>query len=90
MRIRKAETYTRGHLSVVRVESDCGTEGIGQIAPSNADISAMVFHRQVAPLPSGLLRVDWLTRIPLDDDLQRVARRDVGFGAPLGVHDGGG
>ena len=53
MRIQKAETYTRGHLSVVRILIDDGAEGFEQIAPSNADISALVFHRQVAPLALG-------------------------------------
>jgi len=49
MKIRRLETYLRGQLSVVRVEADDGAEGFGQIAPSNADISTTVLHRQVAP-----------------------------------------
>jgi L-alanine-DL-glutamate epimerase-like enolase superfamily enzyme len=49
MKIQKIETYTRGALSIVRVQSDDGAEGFGQVAPFNADITALVLHRQVAP-----------------------------------------
>jgi len=48
LKIKSVETFTRGSLSIVRVCTDDGTEGYGQIAPSNADISAMVLHRQIA------------------------------------------
>ncbi len=53
MFIKRLETFTRGHLSIVRVHTDSGAEGIGQMAPFNADISALVFHRQVASLALG-------------------------------------
>ena len=49
MKIVSIETFTRGMLSVVRVTTDDGAEGFGQIAPFHADIAATVFHRQVAP-----------------------------------------
>ena len=49
MNIQRIETYTHGSLSMVKVVTDDGAEGIGQIAPFNADISASVSHRQVAP-----------------------------------------
>ncbi len=49
MKVKSIETFTRGHVSVVRVRTDDGAEGYGQIAPYHADISAMVLHRQVAP-----------------------------------------
>ena len=49
MRIRSIETFTRGHLSLVRVKTDDGAEGCGQVAPFHADITATVLHRQVAP-----------------------------------------
>ncbi len=48
MKIRQLETYTHGHLSFVVVRADDGGKGIGQISTYNADISATVFHRQVA------------------------------------------
>jgi len=49
MHIKKLETFTQKWLSIVKVTADTGEEGIGQISPYNADISARVFHRQVAP-----------------------------------------
>ena len=49
MKIASLETFTRGHISFVRARTDDGAEGIGQISTYNADISALVFHRQVAP-----------------------------------------
>jgi L-alanine-DL-glutamate epimerase-like enolase superfamily enzyme len=62
MKIRSLETFTHQHLSFVRVRTDDGAEGIGQISPYNADISAAVFHRQVAPhvLGADPLAVDQL------------------------------
>ena len=48
MKIQSIETFTKGSLSIVRVRTDEGAEGYGQIAPFNANISAMVLHQQVA------------------------------------------
>lgn len=60
MEIRSLETFTKhdvsdyyanypAPVSVVRVQTETGKKGIGQISPYNADVSAKVFHRQVAP-----------------------------------------
>jgi len=49
LRIESVETFTRGPVSIVRVRTEDGAEGYGQIAPFNADISATVLHRQIAP-----------------------------------------
>jgi len=49
MKIQSIETFTNGRVTIVRVRTDDGAEGIGQTAPSNADITAMVLHRQIAP-----------------------------------------
>jgi len=49
MRIKSLETFHRGHVTLVRATTDDGAQGWGQLAPYNADISALVFHRQVAP-----------------------------------------
>ncbi len=49
MKIRSLETFTRQHLGIVRVRTDDGLEGYGQLSPFNADITAQVFHRQIAP-----------------------------------------
>ena len=53
MKITKLETYTHGQLSFVRVITESGDEGWGQMAPYNADIAAQIFHRQVAPVVLG-------------------------------------
>ena len=52
-RIKSIETFTSGALSIVRVRTDSGQEGYGQIAPFKADISATVLHRMVAPQALG-------------------------------------
>lgn len=50
LRIHSIETFTQGtHLSFVRVRTDDGSEGWGQISPFDADISATVLHRRIAP-----------------------------------------
>jgi L-alanine-DL-glutamate epimerase-like enolase superfamily enzyme len=58
MKIASIETFTREHLSMVRVRTDDGAEGWGQISPYNADISAMVMHRQIAPHALGADALD--------------------------------
>jgi L-alanine-DL-glutamate epimerase-like enolase superfamily enzyme len=52
-KIKSIETFTSGSVSIVRVRTDGGQEGYGQIAPFNADISATVLHRMVAPQALG-------------------------------------
>ena len=49
MKIKSIETFTTAFVSMVRLRCDDGAEGWGQISPYNADISATVMHRQVAP-----------------------------------------
>jgi L-alanine-DL-glutamate epimerase-like enolase superfamily enzyme len=53
MKITSIETFTRDPLSIVRVRTDDGAEGYGQVAPFNADITAIVLHRQISPLVLG-------------------------------------
>jgi L-alanine-DL-glutamate epimerase-like enolase superfamily enzyme len=49
LKITSIETFTQGTgLSIVRIRASDGSEGYGQIAPSEADISAMILHRKVA------------------------------------------
>lgn len=48
-RISRIETYGTEDVTVVRVLTEDGAEGWGQVAPYNADITAAVLHRQVAP-----------------------------------------
>jgi L-alanine-DL-glutamate epimerase-like enolase superfamily enzyme len=49
MKIKSIETFSTEFVSFVRVRTQHGAEGWGQISPYNADISALVMHRQVAP-----------------------------------------
>lgn len=58
MKITRLETFTQGPICIVRATTDDGAQGIGQIAPFNADISATVFHRQVAPHALGANPID--------------------------------
>ncbi len=54
MKIKSIETFTKNQrLCVVRINTDSGAEGFGQTAPFNADITAKVLHRQIAPLVLG-------------------------------------
>ncbi|HLJ55058.1 MAG TPA: mandelate racemase/muconate lactonizing enzyme family protein [Chthonomonadaceae bacterium] len=49
MRIAEIATYATRHVTLVRVTAEDGAEGWGQTAPFNADITAQVLHRHVAP-----------------------------------------
>lgn len=53
MKIRSIETFTDPFVCFVRVTSDTGAQGWGQVAPYYADITAQVIHRQVAPYALG-------------------------------------
>jgi L-alanine-DL-glutamate epimerase-like enolase superfamily enzyme len=49
VKITRLETFARRQIGIVRVTTEDGAQGIGQMSPFNADITAQVFHRQVAP-----------------------------------------
>jgi L-alanine-DL-glutamate epimerase-like enolase superfamily enzyme len=49
VKIRSVESFSTQWVCLVRVRSDDGNEGWGQVSPYNADITAAVLHRQVAP-----------------------------------------
>ena len=49
MRIASVESFGNEHVALVRVRTDEGAEGWGQVAPYHADITTQVLHRQVAP-----------------------------------------
>jgi L-alanine-DL-glutamate epimerase-like enolase superfamily enzyme len=48
LKVARLETFTHGHVSIVRLTADDGSEGWGQISTYDADISATVLHRKVA------------------------------------------
>ena len=47
--VRSIETFRRDSLALVRITTVDGKTGWGQIAPYEADISAQVLHRLIAP-----------------------------------------
>lgn len=48
MKIRRLETFTNNFVGFVRVTTDDGSQGWGQVSTYNADITCQIFHRQVA------------------------------------------
>jgi L-alanine-DL-glutamate epimerase-like enolase superfamily enzyme len=66
MKIAKLETFCNEFVGFVRVTTDTGDQGWGQVSTYNADITSDVFHRQVAPHALGtdpLNIADTLSRI---------------------------
>ena len=49
VRIDRIESFTRPDVGFVRVTSEDGAFGWGQMSTYHADITAQVLHRQVAP-----------------------------------------
>ncbi len=73
MRIRRLETFSNRHIGFVRVTTANGAQGWGQLSTYNADISAQVLHRQVAPWVLGA------EPFPLGPLLDRVEEREHKF-----------
>jgi len=46
-KIKSIETFTSGNVSIVRLRTDDGAEGYGQISTYDADISAAIMHRKI-------------------------------------------
>jgi L-alanine-DL-glutamate epimerase-like enolase superfamily enzyme len=53
VRIQRLETFCNTFVGFVRVTAEDGSSGWGQLSTYNADITALVFHRQVAPWAVG-------------------------------------
>jgi len=49
MKIAKIETFSNLDMGLVRVTTDSGHQGWGQVSTYHSDISCTVLHRQVAP-----------------------------------------
>ena len=58
MKIRSLETFSNEFVGFVRVRTDDGAEGWGQVSTYNADITSLVFHRQIAPWALGADALD--------------------------------
>ena len=73
MKIAKLETFTNQFVCFVRLTSDSGAVGWGQTSTYNADITARIFHRQVAPWALGADAFD------VDALVERIEEREHKF-----------
>lgn len=73
MRIVKLETFGTEFVCFVRATADTGDQGWGQVSTYNADITAAVFHRQIAVHALGSDAIDFL------DTLDRIGEREHKF-----------
>jgi L-alanine-DL-glutamate epimerase-like enolase superfamily enzyme len=63
MKIKRLETFSNQYVGFVRVTTEDGSEGWGQVSNYNADITCQIFHRQVArhALGADALDIETLT-----------------------------
>ena len=65
MKIRKLETFCNEFVGFVRVTTDSGEQGWGQVSTYNADITCEIFHRQVARHALGTDAIDFTDTLDL-------------------------
>ncbi len=53
MKIKSIETFATQYVGFLRVTAEDGSQGWGQVSTYNADITAQIVHRQVAPWALG-------------------------------------
>ena len=58
LKIHSIETFSNENVGLVRVRTKDGSEGWGQVSPYNADITALLVHRQIAPYALGADALD--------------------------------
>ncbi|MCY6379839.1 mandelate racemase/muconate lactonizing enzyme family protein [Hoeflea prorocentri] len=70
MKIVKLETFSNSFVGFVRVTAEDGSFGWGQVSTYNADITALVFHRQIAPwaLGAGIDDIDALADLIVEKE----------------------
>jgi L-alanine-DL-glutamate epimerase-like enolase superfamily enzyme len=73
MKIATLETFSNEFVCFVRVTCDSGAVGWGQTSTYNADITATIFHRQVAPWSLGADPLD------IDALVTRIEEREHKF-----------
>jgi L-alanine-DL-glutamate epimerase-like enolase superfamily enzyme len=73
MKIARLETFSTRYVGFVKVTADTGDIGWGQVSTYNADITAQVFHRQVAPHAMEADALDFA------DLLDRITEREHKF-----------
>jgi len=49
MKIKSIESFSTTQVGLVRVTTDTGDQGWGQVSTYHADITCIILHRQVAP-----------------------------------------
>ena len=75
LRIERLETFSNRYIGFVRATTDGGAQGWGQLSTYNADITAQVFHRQIAPHALG---ADALAIDPLIDRIEEKEHKFPG------------
>ena len=70
MKIVQLETFSNEFVCFVKLSTDSGHVGWGQTSTYNADISATIFHRQVAPWALGFDALD------IDGTLARIWEKE--------------
>lgn len=65
MKIRRLETFCNEFVGFVRVTTDTGDQGWGQVSTYNADITCEIFHRQVARHALGTDALDFADTLEL-------------------------
>jgi L-alanine-DL-glutamate epimerase-like enolase superfamily enzyme len=70
LKIQKLETFSNEFVTFVKLTAEDGSFGWGQTSTYNADITATIFHRQVAPWALG---ADCLSILPL---IQRIEEKE--------------
>lgn len=73
MKIKSIETFSTQYVGFVRVTTNDGRQGWGQVSTYNADISSLVLHRQVAPWALGQDAQD------IDTLVDRITEREHKF-----------
>ena len=58
-KIKKLETFTNEYVGFVKVTSESGLTGWGQVSTYNSDITCTIFHRQIAPHALGTDALDF-------------------------------
>ncbi len=73
MKIHRIETFCNAFVGFVRVTTEGGAQGWGQVSTYNADITVQVLHRQVAPWSLGQDGQD------IDALMDRITEREHKF-----------
>jgi L-alanine-DL-glutamate epimerase-like enolase superfamily enzyme len=73
MKIQRIESFCNEFVGFVRVTAEDGAQGWGQVSNYNADITAQVLHRQVAPWSLGQSALD------IDALMDRITEREHKF-----------